>query len=94
MLWKFISSNVYSCMGLTSRSLFAKKGLRSPIHSVAQDGHVWLIYRKSDLGTALAQELRDEFDIDVRVLGIMSSSRMLLSDTALDLSSWREQFQE
>lgn len=49
---------------------------------------------KSDLGTALAQELRDEFDIDVRVLGIMSSSRMLLSDTALDLSSWREQFQE
>ena len=41
-----------------------------------------------------AQELRDEFDIDVRVLGIMSSSRMLLSDTALDLSTWRDQFQE
>lgn len=40
------------------------------------------------------QELRDEFDIDVRVLGIMSSSRMLLSDTALDLSTWRDQFQQ
>ncbi|CAL8471282.1 g10824 [Coccomyxa elongata] len=39
-------------------------------------------------------ELRDEFDIDVRVLGIMSSSRMLLSETALDLSTWRQQFQE
>ena len=42
----------------------------------------------------MAQELRDEFDIDVRVLGIVSSSRMLLSDSALDLSSWRHQFEQ
>lgn len=29
----------------------------------------------------VVQELRDEFDIDVRVLAIMSSKRMLLSGT-------------
>ena len=38
------------------------------------------------------QELRDEFDIDMRVLGIMSSDRMLLSETAIDLAHWRERF--
>lgn len=46
------------------------------------------------VGPLVLQELRDEFDIDVRVLGIMSSSRMLLSDSALDLSSWRHQFEQ
>ena len=40
-----------------------------------------------------AQELRDEFDIDMRVLGIMSSERMLLSETAIDLEHWRERFE-
>lgn len=39
------------------------------------------------------QELRDEFDIDMRVLGIISSERMLLSDTAIDLGHWRERFE-
>lgn len=39
-----------------------------------------------------AQELRDEFDIDMRVPGIMSSERMLLSETAIDLEHWRERF--
>ncbi len=38
------------------------------------------------------QELRDEFDIDMRVLGIISSERMLLSETAIDLAHWRERF--
>ena len=39
------------------------------------------------------QELRDEFDIDMRVLGITSSDRMLLSETAIDLENWRERFE-
>jgi hypothetical protein len=40
------------------------------------------------------QELRNDFDIDVRILGIMSSSRMLLSESSIDLASWKKQFQE
>ncbi|KAK9806380.1 hypothetical protein WJX72_012231 [[Myrmecia] bisecta] len=39
------------------------------------------------------QELKDEFDIDVRVLGIASSSHMMLSDTALNLGTWKEDFE-
>ncbi len=69
--------------------LFFRDGMLK-LHLVsAQCRHVrtWLSF-------GCAQELRDEFDIDVRVLGIMSSSRMLLSETALDLSTWREQFQQ
>ena len=38
------------------------------------------------------QMLRDDFDIDVRVLGITNSSRMLLCDAAIDLGSWQESF--
>lgn len=34
-------------------------------------------------------ELHDEFNIDLRVLGIASSSRMLLSETGVDLATWR-----
>ena len=40
------------------------------------------------------QELRGNFDIDVRILGIMSSSRMLLSESSINLASWKQQFQE
>ena len=43
-------------------------------------------------GAPAPQELRDEFDIDMRVLGIISSERMLLSETAIDLGHWRERF--
>ena len=35
-----------------------------------------------------ASALRDEFDIDVRVLGIASSTRMVLSDAGLDPEKW------
>lgn len=35
-----------------------------------------------------ASVLRDEFDIDVRVLGIASSTRMVLSDAGLDPEQW------
>lgn len=40
------------------------------------------------------QELRGNFDIDVRVLGIMSSRRMLLSESSIDLANWKQHFQE
>ena len=38
------------------------------------------------------QELRGNFDIDVRILGIMSSSRMLLSESSIDLANWKQHF--
>jgi aspartokinase/homoserine dehydrogenase 1 len=37
--------------------------------------------------------LREEFEIDVRVMGISGSSRMHLSDTAIDLDSWQDDYQ-
>ena len=40
------------------------------------------------------QELRGNFDIDVRILGIMSSSRMLLSESSIDLANWKQHFQQ
>lgn len=36
--------------------------------------------------------LKEEFNIDLRVLGIASSSKMLLSETGIDLDNWREEF--
>ena len=42
----------------------------------------------------LQQELREELDIDVRVLGIASSSRMLLSEEGIDVSKWRDDFSQ
>jgi bifunctional aspartokinase / homoserine dehydrogenase 1 len=37
-------------------------------------------------------QLRDQFGIDIRVLGIASSKRMLLSETGVDLDDWRGAF--
>lgn len=37
--------------------------------------------------------LRDDFDIDVRVLGITNSQKMLLSDAPIDLSNWKDAFE-
>ncbi|XP_057525947.1 bifunctional aspartokinase/homoserine dehydrogenase 2, chloroplastic-like isoform X1 [Amaranthus tricolor] len=37
-----------------------------------------------------AAELKEKFNIDLRVLGITSSKNMLLSDSGVDLSNWRE----
>lgn len=36
--------------------------------------------------------MKSNLDIDIRVLGIASSSRMLLSEEGIDLSNWKEQF--
>ena len=37
--------------------------------------------------------LRKEFNIDMRVLAIASSSRMLLAETGINLENWREDFE-
>src|SRR5690349_608896 len=37
--------------------------------------------------------LREQFNVDLRVRGIMSSKRMLLSSPAVDLAHWRERFE-
>ncbi|XP_027344433.1 bifunctional aspartokinase/homoserine dehydrogenase 1, chloroplastic-like isoform X1 [Abrus precatorius] len=49
------------------------------------------------IGSTLLDQLRDqasilkeEFNIDLRVLGILSSKSMLLSDVGIDLARWRE----
>ena len=41
---------------------------------------------------AESERLRREFDLDIRIRGIASSKKMLLSEDGIDLSSWREQF--
>ncbi|CAK8578453.1 unnamed protein product [Lathyrus sativus] len=49
------------------------------------------------IGSTLLDQLRDqtsvlkeEFNIDLRVLGILGSKSMLLSDAGIDLASWKE----
>ncbi|KAK7359313.1 hypothetical protein VNO77_01268 [Canavalia gladiata] len=49
------------------------------------------------IGSTLLDQLRDqasilkeEFNIDLRVMGILSSKSMLLSDAGIDLARWRE----
>ncbi|KAF5479378.1 hypothetical protein F2P56_000209 [Juglans regia] len=49
------------------------------------------------IGSTLLEQLRDqaavlkeEFNIDLRVMGIIGSRTMLLSDVGIELSSWRE----
>ncbi len=51
-------------------------------------------YRAVILLPFMPQELKEELDIDVRVLSIASSSRMLLSEDGIDLSSWKDQFSQ
>lgn len=38
-------------------------------------------------------QLRKEFNIDLRVLGIASSKKMLLSETGINLDNWKEDFE-
>lgn len=77
------------------------KALRS-LHSVffmsAQTLSVGLFGPGNIGGTLLDQiareseRLRAEFDLDIRIRGIASSKKMLLSDEGIDLSSWRDSF--
>lgn len=41
-----------------------------------------------------SERLKREFDLDIRVRGIATSSKMLLSDEGIDLKGWREEFKE
>lgn len=41
-----------------------------------------------------SERLRSEFELDIRVRGIATSTRMLLSERGVDLSSWREEFEK
>ncbi len=41
-----------------------------------------------------SERLKREFDLDLRVRGIATSKRMLLSEEGIDLSSWKEKFDE
>jgi hypothetical protein len=38
-----------------------------------------------------AQKLRDEFNIDIRVLGIAGATNMVLSESGVDLANWRDE---
>ena len=38
------------------------------------------------------QELKEDFDIDVRILGITNSRQMLLSDRPIDINKWESNF--
>lgn len=40
------------------------------------------------------ERLKREFDLDLRVRGIATSKRMLLSEEGIDLRSWRDQFEK
>ncbi len=40
------------------------------------------------------QELREDFDIDVRILGITNSRQMLLSDSPINIDNWESKFAE
>lgn len=39
-----------------------------------------------------SEQLKTQFGIDMRVLGIATSSKMLLSESGIDLDSWKETF--
>lgn len=41
-----------------------------------------------------SERLKREFDLDLRVRGIATSTKMLLSEDGIDLSSWKEKFDE
>ncbi len=40
------------------------------------------------------QVLRREFGVDLRILGITTSSQMLLRERGVDLDNWREEFKQ
>ncbi len=41
---------------------------------------------------AESERLRREFDLDIRIRGIATSKKMLLSEAGIDLSNWRNEF--
>src|SRR4029450_5111168 len=41
-----------------------------------------------------SKRLREQFKVDLRVRGVLSSKRMALSDIGLPLDQWRQQFEK
>lgn len=41
-----------------------------------------------------SERLKNEFDLDIRIRGIATSKKMLLSQEGVDLSNWREEFEK
>ena len=78
----------------------ALRSLHSAFFLSAQTLSIGLFGPGNIGGTLLDQiakesdRLRREFDLDIRIRGIASSKKMLLSEEGIDLSSWREQFEK
>ena len=77
----------------------ALRALHSSFFLSAQTLSIGLIGPGNIGGTLLDQlasesdRLRREFDLDIRVRGIASSKKMLISEEGIDIHAWRELFQ-
>lgn len=84
----------------SSESGRALRSLHSAFFLSAQTLSVGLFGPGNIGGTLLDQlaaesgRLRREFDLDIRIRGIATSKKMLLSESGVDLSRWREEFAE
>ena len=78
----------------------ALRALHSSFFLSAQTLSVGLFGPGNIGGTLLDQiaaegdRLRREFDLDIRIRGIATSKKMLLSEEGIDLSRWREELEE
>ncbi len=78
----------------------ALRSLHSGFFMSAQTLSVGLLGPGNIGGTLLdqmsreAERLKKQFDLDIRIRGIATSSKMLLSDEGIDLASWRERFEK
>ncbi len=78
----------------------ALRALHSGFFMSAQSLSVGLFGPGNIGGTLLDQigreseRLKKQFDLDIRIRGIATSTRMLLSDEGVDLSSWRDKFEK
>ena len=76
----------------------ALRALHSSFFLSAQTLSIGLIGPGNIGGTLLDQlasesdRLRREFDLDIRIRGIATSKKMLLSESGIDLSNWRNEF--
>ena len=84
----------------TEESGRALRALHSSFFLSAQTLSVGLFGPGNIGGTLLDQiaseseRLRREFDLDIRIRGIATSKKMLLSEDGVDLQNWRKLFQE
>ena len=82
----------------SSESGKALRSLHSSFFLSAQTLSIGLFGPGNIGGTLLDQlaaesgRLRREFDLDIRIRGIATSKKMLLSESGIDLANWREEF--